>query len=146
MRQLWELRVHSLVTGLSEELEQTREAGVVGAGQELGEGRKADTPRPQQSHGQRGSQAQQRASSEGSTGGREAVFNPKCLQTSFRLMPPFYGIPRWVSGKEPACQRRRCGFDPWVGEDPLEEEMATHSSILAWKIPWTEEADGLQSV
>ena len=30
-------------------------------------------------------------------------------------------------------------------EDPLEEEMATHSSILAWRIPWTEETDGLQS-
>ena len=30
-------------------------------------------------------------------------------------------------------------------EDPLEEEMATHSSILAWKIPWTEEPDRLQS-
>ena len=28
-------------------------------------------------------------------------------------------------------------------EDPLEEEMATHSSILAWKIPWTEESGGL---
>ena len=28
------------------------------------------------------------------------------------------------------------------GEDPLEEEMATHSSILAWKIPWTEELAG----
>ena len=28
-------------------------------------------------------------------------------------------------------------------EDPLEKEMATHSSILAWKIPWTEEPDGL---
>ena len=28
-------------------------------------------------------------------------------------------------------------------EDPLEKEMATHSSILAWRIPWTEEADGL---
>ena len=28
-------------------------------------------------------------------------------------------------------------------EDPLEEEMAMHSSILAWKIPWTEEPDGL---
>ena len=28
-------------------------------------------------------------------------------------------------------------------EDPLEEEMATHSSILAWKIPWTEEPGGL---
>jgi len=31
-------------------------------------------------------------------------------------------------------------------EDPLEEEMATHSSILAWKIPWTPETDGLQSL
>ena len=28
-------------------------------------------------------------------------------------------------------------------EDPLEREMATHSSILAWRIPWTEEPDGL---
>ena len=37
----------------------------------------------------------------------------------------------------------------WVGslngEDPLEEEMATHSSILAWEIPWTEKPGGLQS-
>ena len=32
-----------------------------------------------------------------------------------------------------------------VQEDPLEKEMATHSSILAWGIPWTEEPDGLQS-
>ena len=30
-------------------------------------------------------------------------------------------------------------------EDPLEEGMATHSSILAWRIPWTEEPGGLQS-
>ena len=30
-------------------------------------------------------------------------------------------------------------------EDPPEEEMATHSSILAWKIPWTEEPGGLES-
>ena len=29
-------------------------------------------------------------------------------------------------------------------EDPLEEEMATHSSILAWRMPWTEEPGGLQ--
>ena len=38
----------------------------------------------------------------------------------------------------------------WVlsldGEDPLEEEMATHSSILAWRIPWTEESGRLQSL
>ena len=31
-------------------------------------------------------------------------------------------------------------------EDPLEKEMATHASILAWRIPWTEEADKLQSM
>ena len=31
-------------------------------------------------------------------------------------------------------------------EDPLEEVMATHSSILAWRLPWTEEAGGLQSL
>ena len=31
-------------------------------------------------------------------------------------------------------------------EDPLEEEMATQSSILAWEIPWTEEPGGLQSM
>ena len=31
-------------------------------------------------------------------------------------------------------------------EDPLEKEMATHSSVLAWRIPWTEEIGGLQSM
>ena len=31
-------------------------------------------------------------------------------------------------------------------EDPLEKEMATHSSILAWRIPWTEDTGGLQSM
>ena len=31
-------------------------------------------------------------------------------------------------------------------EDPLEEEMAAHSSILAWRIPWTEEPGGLHSL
>ena len=39
-------------------------------------------------------------------------------------------------------------WDIWVQplgwEDPLEEEMATHSGILAWRIPWTEEPGGLQ--
>ena len=41
-------------------------------------------------------------------------------------------------------------WETWVRflglEDPLEEEMATHSSILAWRIPWTEEPGGLQSM
>ena len=38
---------------------------------------------------------------------------------------------------------RETGLIPG-GEDPLEEGMATHSSILAWRIPWTEEPGGLQ--
>ena len=37
------------------------------------------------------------------------------------------------------------GRSPGMG-DPLEEEMTTHTSILAWKLPWTEESGGLQSV
>ena len=58
------------------------------------------------------------------------------------------GFPGGASGKESTCQCRRpkrCGFDPSVGNDPLEEGMATHSSIVAWRIPWTEEPGGLQS-
>ena len=35
-------------------------------------------------------------------------------------------------------------FDPWVRKIPLEKEMATHTSILAWKIPWMEEPGRLQ--
>ena len=35
---------------------------------------------------------------------------------------------------------------PLGQEDPLEKGMATHSSILAWKIPWVEEPGGLQSI
>ena len=40
-------------------------------------------------------------------------------------------------------QRRRPGFNPWVGKILLEKEMATHASILAWKIPWVEGPGGL---
>ena len=50
-------------------------------------------------------------------------------------------IPRWLSGKEFSCLHKihsRKGFNPWV-EDPLEEKMANHFSVLAWKIPWAEE-------
>ena len=52
-----------------------------------------------------------------------------------------------LEGKNlPAMQETQ---ETWVRslgqEDPLEEGMATHSSILAWRIPWTEEPGGLQS-
>ena len=44
----------------------------------------------------------------------------------------------------PAIQETWVQFLGW--EDPLEKEMATHSSILAWRIPWTEEPGRLQSM
>ena len=44
----------------------------------------------------------------------------------------------------PAMWETRVQFLGW--EDPLEKEMAIHSSTLAWKIPWTEEPDRLQSM
>ena len=49
----------------------------------------------------------------------------------------FQSLSRWHSSNEYACQCRkckRCRLDPWVRKIPLEQEMATHSSILAWKI------------
>ena len=56
-----------------------------------------------------------------------------------------YSYPGAASGKELTCQcrrRKRRRFRSLSQEDPLEEGMATHSSILAWRIPWTEEPGG----
>ena len=44
----------------------------------------------------------------------------------------------------PAMQETQICYLDW--EDPLEKEIATHSSILAWRTPWTEEPGGLQSM
>ena len=58
------------------------------------------------------------------------------------------GLPRWFIDKESACQFRRprsVGLIPG-SEDPLEEKMATQTNILGWKILWTEEPGGLQSI
>ena len=60
-----------------------------------------------------------------------------CLSKHFKLSGP--------GGKGPTHQGRR--RIPSLGrEDPLEEEMATHSSILAWRVPWTEEPGRLHTV
>ena len=56
------------------------------------------------------------------------------------------GFPVGSDGKESACNAGDLGLIPQVGKIPLEEGMATHSSILAWRIPWTEEPGGLQSM
>ena len=46
----------------------------------------------------------------------------------------------------PIQETQEIQVQPLGGENPLVKEMATHSSILAWKIPWTEEPGGLQSM
>ena len=71
------------------------------------------------------------------------VTRPSDQTTKAPLVPP-----GGASGKNLVCQcrqPRREGFDPWVGKIPLEEKMATHSSILTWRIPLTEEPCWLQS-
>ena len=50
------------------------------------------------------------------------------------------------SVKEPACNAGGTQVQSLSWEDALKKEMATHSSILAWEIPWTEEPGRLQSV
>ena len=56
-------------------------------------------------------------------------------------------VPSFPSGSVvknlPSMQEPQVRSLGW--EDPLEEDMATHSSILAWKTPWTEESGGVQS-
>ena len=56
------------------------------------------------------------------------IINVMCLN---------HGFPRGSDGKASAMWETRVQSLGW--EDPLEKEMATHSSTLAWKIPWTEE-------
>ena len=74
------------------------------------------------------------------------------LLESFASLACTLGLLRWSSGKESTCQCRRhkrlgtqSGSVSGVGRSPG-EEMATHSSILTWRIPWTEEPGGLQSI
>ena len=61
----------------------------------------------------------------------------------------FFGLPRWLSSKKkknlPMQETQKMHVRSPSQEGPTEKEMATHSSILAWKIPWAEEPGGLQS-
>ena len=89
------------------------------------------------------------------TAGRERCSLPLSIFVSFHLYHRLSSslslcaslFPGGASGKEPTCQCRRCKrhrFDPWVGKIPWRRVMATHSSILAWKISWTAEPGGLR--
>ena len=68
-----------------------------------------------------------------------------CVSQPFKSFCMYICIPGGSDGNESACNG-----ETWVQslgwEDPLEKGMATHSSILAWRIPWTEEPSGLQSM
>ena len=79
---------------------------------------------------------------------RVTVPNGRCTLPINDLAAAAASFPGGTRDKEPACQCRRQKTQVWsLGwEDPLEEETATHSSILVWEIPWTEEPGRLQSM
>ena len=61
----------------------------------------------------------------------------------YRTVLFFYKVAQWYL---PMQETQETRFQSLSLEDALEKEMATHSSILAWEIPWTEEPGGLQSM
>ena len=87
--------------------------------------------------GIRESTNQPRLSTSGHSLSLELLYSPNCDYT--RLL-------WWLRHKRICLQCRRPEFNPWVRKTPLKKRMATHSNILAWKIPWTEEPGGLQSM
>ena len=60
-------------------------------------------------------------------------------------MPAGYVLSWWLSSKESTYNAEDAGLIPG-SEDPLGKQMAIHSSILIWEIPWAEEPGGLPSV
>ena len=56
------------------------------------------------------------------------------------------GLPRWLSGKEPHLPMQETQIWSLGWEDPLEKKIATHSSVFAWEIPWTEEPGWVPSM
>ena len=79
----------------------------------------------------------------------EAPFNLRCSLTLPPMVPAL--LPSKTAALEVAQTRnnlpakQEAQVHSLGQEDPLKKEMATHSSILAWRIPWTEEPGGLQS-
>ena len=69
--------------------------------------------------------------------------------TQCSVLINFSSLTLWASLVVPSVKNLPAMQETWVRflgqENPLEEEMATHSNILAWRIPWTEDPGGLQS-
>ena len=68
------------------------------------------------------------------------LLGSRCKNTPCTLNKILFSFPNDSDGKESACNAR----DP--GPDSLEEGITTYSSTLAWRIPWTEEPGGPQSI
>ena len=70
-----------------------------------------------------------------------------CKKDNWTTYLIFWGLPHGSDGKESACNAGDPGSISGLGRPPVEKEMAVHSSILAWRISWTEEEPGgLQSM
>ena len=92
----------------------------------------------------------------GGSAGKESACNagdPGSIPGSGRSTGEGIGYPlqySWASLVTQLVKNPPAMWETWVGslgwEDPLEEGMAIHSSILAWRFPWTEEPGGLQSM
>ena len=71
---------------------------------------------------------------------QKIYFEINVLQIRFTM-----GLLWWLRWYRICLQCRRPGFDPWVRKTPLEKGVGSHSSIFAWRIPWTEVPGDLQS-
>ena len=76
----------------------------------------------------------------------ESILGMLLLTRIHTLLSQFLlGLPRWCQWQRILLPMQERQVQSLGREDPLEEGMATHSSILGWRIPWTEEPGGLQS-
>ena len=73
------------------------------------------------------------------------LFCPTLVPRNYECINTMMGFPSSSDSKASACSTGDWGSIHVLGR-PLEKEMATHSSILAWEIPWTEEPGGRQSM
>ena len=76
---------------------------------------------------------------------QETIFHHTCGNSFFHETSPWCQKDWVVAQMVSACNAGDLGSIPGLGRSP-EKEMATHSNILAWRIPWTEEPGGLQSM
>ena len=63
-----------------------------------------------------------------------------------KMLPWALQVALMVENPPAHAGNMRVGLDPWVRKIPLEEGMATHPNVLAWRIPWTEEPGRLRSI